>query len=177
MTLNEYQLKARETATYPKEYADEYLDLGLNGEVGEVCDKVKKLIRDNGISPYVTEPTKIPLDKREDIALELGDLCWYIANYYYEQDICLGNRITLHADDELVSEIDDCKQTCVHLTAAVFELVEDIKENNFTDAMNCIGCIAQKFLGFKLSYVLERNIEKLASRKERGVINGSGDNR
>ena len=31
--------------------------------------------------------------------------------------------------------------------------------------------------GFNLSYVANQNIEKLASRKARGVIAGSGDNR
>ena len=32
-------------------------------------------------------------------------------------------------------------------------------------------------LGYELSYVAEKNIEKLASRAERGVISGSGDER
>ena len=32
-------------------------------------------------------------------------------------------------------------------------------------------------LGLTLDYVAARNVEKLASRKERGVIQGSGDNR
>lgn len=32
-------------------------------------------------------------------------------------------------------------------------------------------------LGYSLEEVMERNYEKLSSRKERGVISGSGDNR
>ena len=32
-------------------------------------------------------------------------------------------------------------------------------------------------LGFSLEYIANKNIEKLMSRKERGVLGGSGDNR
>lgn len=32
-------------------------------------------------------------------------------------------------------------------------------------------------LGFSLEYIAEQNVEKLSSRKDRGVLHGSGDNR
>lgn len=44
------------------------------------------------------------------------------------------------------------------------------------DVMWAAACIAQ-CMGWELEDVCWRNLEKLASRKERGVIDGQGDNR
>ena len=49
MKLNDYQKMALETVVYPKEYKTIYPALGMNGEAGEVADKVKKVIRDSEI--------------------------------------------------------------------------------------------------------------------------------
>lgn len=104
MNFRDYQKKAEETAMYPDSAKLTYPLLGLNGEVGEVCEKVKKHIRDGR-----------ELDK-EDLTKELGDVLWYLA-------------------------------------------------------------ITARDLGIDLQEVAEVNIAKLQSRKERGVIQGSGDNR
>jgi MazG nucleotide pyrophosphohydrolase domain. len=101
--IKEYQDKTRETAIYPEDKALEYLVLGLNGEAGEVAEKVKKHIRDGK-----------ELD--EDFAKELGDVLWYLVR--------------------LVDEMDG-----------------DMEE------------------------VIQSNLDKLFDRKERGKIQGSGDNR
>ena len=72
MDLNAYQQGARSTARYPDVGANPiYPTLGLCGEAGEVADKVKKVLRDNGgsFSPEV----------REALKLELGDVLWYVA--------------------------------------------------------------------------------------------------
>jgi len=76
MNLNDYQQSALKTALYPRQYAIVYPALGLNGEAGEVADKVKKVIRDNGgdFSP----------ERREQIAFELGDVLWYVATMAHD---------------------------------------------------------------------------------------------
>lgn len=104
MTINEYQDKAIETAMYGAGYAIVYPTLGI----GEVADKVKKILRDHN-GEFTDE-------KKLEIAKEIGDVCWYIA-----------------------------------------ALCRD--------------------LGFTMDEVCQMNLEKLASRKARNVISGSGDNR
>lgn len=107
--INEYQKFALSTAIYPEAGNNiVYPTLGLVGEAGEVAEKVKKVIRDNG--GLLTD------DAKRNIGLELSDVCWYMAT--------LSNE-----------------------------------------------------LGFSLSEIFDMNTAKLSSRKDRGVISGSGDNR
>ena len=72
LTLDQYQKRARETAIYDEQYNFVYPTLGLVGEAGEVAEKVKKALRDNGgeFTPEI----------RSEIAKELGDVLWYVAN-------------------------------------------------------------------------------------------------
>lgn len=71
MTLNEYQQIALETAVYPAQYRVIYPALGINGEAGEVADKVKKIIRD--------KDAVLDTEDKKAIALEVGDVLWYCA--------------------------------------------------------------------------------------------------
>src|SRR5688500_13231224 len=71
MELNEYQKKARATAVYSY-YADiPYCSIGLAGEVGEVCNLTKKMLRDD--DGQLTESRK---EKFKD---ECGDVLWYLS--------------------------------------------------------------------------------------------------
>ena len=109
MTFEEYQIESRKTAVYPDQGSNYiYPVLGLAGETGEVSEKIKKVIRDDG--GVITD------EKKQDIKKELGDVLWYIA--------------------QLCSE-----------------------------------------LGLSMDEVAKGNLEKLFSRKDRGVIQGSGDDR
>ena len=113
MHMDIYEQLASETAVYP--YANtgsydaiNYCILGLNGEAGELANKLKKIARDN--MGVLTDQTRF------DLAKELGDCQWYLARIAAE-------------------------------------------------------------LGFSLEAIATHNIEKLASRKERGVLGGAGDDR
>jgi NTP pyrophosphatase (non-canonical NTP hydrolase) len=110
MDFDEYQKVACTTALYPGQgdfMGLAYAALGLNGESGEVAEKIKKSWRDDGL---------ITPERREEIIKELGDTLWYMA------------------------------QICTEL-------------------------------GFELSEVAEQNVAKLASRRARNMIAGSGDDR
>lgn len=109
MTFEEYQKVSRETAMYPnKDDNFVYPTLGLAGESGEVAEKIKKALRDDG--------GKISEEKRLELLKELGDVLWYVSQVATELKLSL----------------------------------EDIASSN---------------------------IQKLQSRKGRGTLSGSGDNR
>lgn len=117
LTFDDYQALAGETAIYPGRgtlLGLLYVSLGL-GETGEAQGKVKKILRDDGLSVNA-DMIAYKAEKVEAIKGELGDILWYVA---------------MTADE----------------------------------------------LGLSLGDIAQANVEKLASRKERNVLQGSGDNR
>lgn len=87
--MRNYQIWTRMTASYPKETALLYLGLGLAGESGEVCEKVKKLIRGD-----------YELDDKFKLSLkyELGDVLYYIARIADEVGISLTDIAVSNQD-------------------------------------------------------------------------------
>jgi NTP pyrophosphatase (non-canonical NTP hydrolase) len=90
MNLDYYQNQAKEYATYPRIDGKGYIypALGLSGEAGEVCEKIKRIFRDDaGVFSTV---------RRDSLRLELGDVLWYISQLATEfgfelSDIALAN--------------------------------------------------------------------------------------
>lgn len=84
MLLSDYQARSRATAVYPG--AGEnllYPTLGLCGEAGEVAEKIKKMVRDDG--------GELSAERRDALAKELGDVLWYLAQIATEADLDLGD--------------------------------------------------------------------------------------
>ncbi len=82
MNFDEYQKESRGTAVYPdKDHNFVYPTLGLVGEAGEVAEKVKKVLRDK-------EGT-VGGETKDEIAKEMGDVLWYLANLATELGISL----------------------------------------------------------------------------------------
>jgi len=110
MNLNDYQKQALTTViSSDSEFRDlVHWVLGINGEAGEIAEKVKKIIRDkNG---------KVSDADKAEMAAEVGDVLWYLAVFAHH-------------------------------------------------------------LGVPLETIAQQNLDKLQSRKSRGVLGGSGDNR
>jgi NTP pyrophosphatase (non-canonical NTP hydrolase) len=83
MDFNEYQNKAKQFAIYKDKIV--YPTLGLASEAGEVCGKIKKIMRDtDGIHNL-----KYKYDRVLEIKSELGDVLWYIANIAEDLNIPL----------------------------------------------------------------------------------------
>lgn len=87
LTFDEYQEGTRRTAIYPGSAGQEgtlhdavtYLALKLNGEAGEVAEKIGKFLRDGTAWA----------DLVVDLEKELGDVLWYITRLADELDIDL----------------------------------------------------------------------------------------
>jgi NTP pyrophosphatase (non-canonical NTP hydrolase) len=71
MNFSAYQESAHRTAVYPSDVAALYTTLGLVGEAGEIANKVKKAIRDDG--------GQMSAARRAAVLDELGDVLWYAA--------------------------------------------------------------------------------------------------
>jgi NTP pyrophosphatase (non-canonical NTP hydrolase) len=72
LDFHTYQQRSRATACYPDAGANPiYPTLGLCGEAGEVADKVKKVLRDQG--------GEFSAEVIAALQLELGDVLWYVA--------------------------------------------------------------------------------------------------
>lgn len=90
MTLNEYQEAAHATSHNTQIGGETllYPVLGLAGEAGELANKVKKIYRDNaGV---------LSNNRRVEIADELSDFLWYVAELATQlnfdlDDIAAGN--------------------------------------------------------------------------------------
>jgi len=110
LTFAEYEAGVADTEIYQDAGKGNFLypTLGLAGETGEVCEKIKKIWRDNNLA--MTD------EQCHDILLECGDVLYYLMRIVHE-------------------------------------------------------------LGSNLTEIAALNIDKLQSRKTRGKLSGSGDNR
>lgn len=82
MNFNQYQKQAEKYAIYRDEDKVLYPALGLASEAGEVCDKIKKAMRDRAGLDAATSRSdilQINLKEREAVLAELGDVLWYVA--------------------------------------------------------------------------------------------------
>lgn len=78
--FDEYQKFCKSTAMYPKIGKNfVYPLIGLQGEVGEVSEKIKKLFCD--------DKGKLTNEKKAEIVKELGDVMWYIAQLSTEFNV------------------------------------------------------------------------------------------
>ncbi len=91
MTFEEYQKLSRKSAAYPA-YGSSYVYpvMGLTSEAGEVADKFKKAIRDEG--------GKISEERKIGIAKELGDVLWYVSQISSELDLSLEEVASLNLE-------------------------------------------------------------------------------
>lgn len=84
-TFNDYSAEARSTEFFPKDLSIAYLVIGLAGETGELCNKYKKVLRDEG--GELTERSLL------EMRAEVGDVLWYLDRLAE----CLGSSLHTEA--------------------------------------------------------------------------------
>lgn len=163
---------ARETAIYFERDRIIYPTLGLAGEIGEIANKVKKIFRDD--AGQITD------EKRAELKKELGDACWYISALASDAGITL-----LDTDSILPKFLPDLSACVLKMVLTVGVIAHKVEQwpyvaLHITENLQylCSLCAAVAYhIGADFGDVLQANIDKLLSRKERGTLQGSGDNR
>ena len=167
-TFEEYSRAAASTQMESCKNED-YLRFGLMSEVGELCAIFKRAIRGD----FKLE------DKRADILLELGDICWYL-DRYYEQKYSRPFKLHGNFDYGVMGAVGgsyNIEMDVVQLMGLCNGIINHIAfPRKFRDCFLTIERISQHF-NYSFGDVLTANVEKLAKRKERGLIMGSGDHR
>lgn len=92
LTFDDYQAGALKTAVYPGRGAGNWIypTLGLAGESGEIAEKIKKAIRDDG--------GKMTDERRAALRKELGDVLWYLAAMCSELGLSLADVAQANLD-------------------------------------------------------------------------------
>lgn len=86
MNFDEYQTKAVKLAIFPEDKWDSYLPLQLASEAGEVAAEFAKPQRKGTDYDY------------HAIALELGDVLWYVVNLAEYTDYSLDQIMRMNLD-------------------------------------------------------------------------------
>lgn len=184
--LSKYQKIANKTVVYKEEDNVVYPVLKLNGEAGEVSEKVGKVFRDNnGI--FTNEIKK-------GILKELGDTLWYCAAIARDLGFDLGNLETRHLSANMETAAFPivkavlrleyfcgmiANRTASCIAGGMVHFDEDYKKyvvDKLSNVILHLGAIAYK-LGYTFDDVMSDNLGKVLSRASNNTIHGSGDNR
>jgi NTP pyrophosphatase (non-canonical NTP hydrolase) len=168
MKMRDYQDRARTTAVYPRKARIAYPALGLVGELGELSAKINE-----GAN-------------KEEICKEIGDVLWYCANLCCDLERFLSDATGMDTDFDHVGKAYQplTLEDMGVLSENCKKLVRDgFKEEKVAAVLGTIAYILRYLnamaiaLGTSLNLIASANIAKLESRKERGVLQGDGDNR
>lgn len=176
---DKYQERAITTKIYSPDVAIPYVLLGIIGEVGELDDALNA-------------------DSAIDVKKEAGDVYWYLAAWASETNQKLGALIPTYFEEDRQNKsglnVSSIMKGMNKASRRMAELgkkylrdqhPKPIGEYKHYAELNQIVTkialgliwISNNMLQEPISVVLDYNIEKLQSRKDRGKLSGSGDNR
>ena len=200
--FSDYDAFVAETAIFAADRGIQYCIIKLCGEVGEFADKLASApsiysgVTDHFFLEDLDDAT------RDGLILELGDIMWYVTALSQQ----LGYNLTLlqAIRPKVTGTLPDGFRVLtltLRMTASAGFIAErsgkvirdhngdgtnvsynnrpDFNKATMMDLSNLHNRLKllSRLLGSSLESVVAKNIKKLKSRRERGVLNGSGDNR
>jgi len=188
MLIADYVAQARSVAHYHDKAPNAnfiYPALGLCGEIGEALDKVQHV------------------DDAEAITGELGDVLWYVVNTALDLDITIPSVIDsiilggteCQTFDQLQGRFLALDASCFLAFVVYAGRIAEIAKKSIRDTNGSVSDEKVQIIRENLGYILlgitrfadmysvplqavaQANINKLFSRRDRGVLSGDGDNR
>jgi NTP pyrophosphatase (non-canonical NTP hydrolase) len=158
MNFDEYQQWAKTTAIYPEQVKGLYPLLGLLGEATETIEKATEQVAIIGENEFTIQEDAYKRRQRLkeifNIVLPLGKEAEVIKKHYRKYGLGFSAACTLTGKPEQIEEL----------------------KKELGDILWYLSAICSDF-GISLQDVAQTNHDKLESRRERNVLNGSGDNR
>ena len=193
--IQQYSDFVGETAIFKADRGIQYCVTKMNGEVGELLDKLADMIKYDLNSEFMQFPENAQLD----LILELGDVCWYsvallrelgfdfrnfsldavsgplLTNNFIHTSMLVAGRAGAISErsGKIIRDKDGDGTNTSYLAHEAFVL-STIKD--LLLMLRLLDILAEQF-DSSLTYVISRNVEKLKSRKDRGTLRGSGDHR
>ena len=205
ITIGQYEAGTTETAIYPgvgTGFYDalRYVGLGLTGEIGEISEKIKKVYRDTGgeLSDGLARElcleggdvlwylTRVGLEHN----IPLVDTLQADGRYNLFDNANFNWYAKEVGDDQPCDDFGTL-DLAAYYTSGMAKwngaYIEEVRNFDYLKGTKNIqfhlSCVAYNLngllvsLGSSLQEVAQSNHDKLFSRKERGVISGSGDTR
>jgi len=180
MSPEQYINIVDKTAIYPNRIegidfysGEDYSKSGLIGEFGEVCNKIKKIFRDEqGV--YSKETV-------QNLTKELGDVYWYIAalckkEFNISFTSCFYSSRKLGFSDKKNYLFPNLYRCIAYIGQICTGGDEDNRESDICHLMNCLESVSNHF-DISVENILQENYNKLSARLGNNTLQGSGDNR
>lgn len=152
-----YQAQALTTAL-PSALTMDYLAPGLIAELGEVCGKRAKAVRDGWDTDRLNR----------EVCAELGDCLWFVALIAHVTGRGLGDW---QIDSFTTADVQGGIRTALPMLSS-----RDAEPLILAYLLAVVAREAEAH-GSTLDAVAQANLDKLADRQARGVLGGSGDAR
>lgn len=186
MTFNEYQIKAQKT-DIRQHYGQLNRRLVLSS--WGLCEETEELLNAYLAWDILTSDSYLldgfSTSDPSSVIKEAGDCLWYVQSILWE--LCIGelcvrqwDTISLYDEISITEAVAKIQQELKKLYRDDWGYLSIERRERFLSLFSSYLTKLETMLlevGSSLTEAMELNIEKLYSRKERGVIQGDGDDR